>query len=293
MEKITKQLLKSSLSKTAWGAMVRGNTNPIARTTSIFSNQKEAKIIPALKAPLNKKTAQSVWICKSVTHLSTSNFRQTSFNRTFLTFLLNKILHSHSYEDKALREYESGHYHKAIQSYTKAILLRPNVPQLIYNRGLAKLRLGEFEAAIADFDMAIELANVLKSKLSQIEASHAEVVNNKDNTIIQKTLTLFESCQTRLFNNRSVAKIELGLYQEALADIDKTLALDPQFTTALYNRARANVGLRQFQMALNDLERFIELASHDTEGLKMVDQLKAWIFEQQSAEQNKPKNKPF
>jgi tetratricopeptide (TPR) repeat protein len=54
---------------------------------------------------------------------------------------------------------------------------------------------------------------------------------------------------------RGLAKGRLGQYQEAIADLTRALAIDPDRPFALYMRAGVYVSTRQFDKAINDLSR--------------------------------------
>ena len=48
-------------------------------------------------------------------------------------------------------------YLASIAAYSEAIKLKPKYADAYYNRGLAKVELGQFKDAIADYDVAIRL----------------------------------------------------------------------------------------------------------------------------------------
>ena len=63
------------------------------------------------------------------------------------------------YNNRGLAKAKSGEYEAAIEAYSAAILLNPNYAKAYNNRGVAKKRLGRYEAAIAD--MTLQYAWVL------------------------------------------------------------------------------------------------------------------------------------
>ena len=104
-----------------------------------------------------------------------------------------------------------GQYEAAIADYDNAIRLKPNYALAYNNRGLAKYYLGQYEAAIADYDNAIRL---------------------KPNYVFA-------------YNNRGLTKHDLGQYEAAIADYDNAIRLKPNYALAYRNRKRAKAKLGQ------------------------------------------------
>lgn len=48
-------------------------------------------------------------------------------------------------------------YHSAIEAFTQAVGVDPNLGRAFHNRGFASYKLEQFDAAVRDFDQAIEL----------------------------------------------------------------------------------------------------------------------------------------
>ena len=113
---------------------------------------------------------------------------------------------------------------KAIESYRKAAVLKPEVPEVHDNLGVALKRKGDLEPAIGSFSRALEL-----------KPDFAQAVSN-----------------------RGWAYVEQGKWQAARADFEKTLALQPEDEGALYGLARVRKELRDYagaQAALARLSR--------------------------------------
>ena len=60
--------------------------------------------------------------------------------------------------DRGNRYGRNGVYHRAIQDFTTAIEMEPELVEAWYNRGCSWYEVGELENAIADLTRAIELA---------------------------------------------------------------------------------------------------------------------------------------
>ena len=62
------------------------------------------------------------------------------------------------------------------------------------------------------------------------------------------------------YSNRGNAQNNLGRHEEAIADLDEAIRLNPDFAMAYYNRGRANTSLNHMDKARRDFEAAIALA---------------------------------
>jgi tetratricopeptide (TPR) repeat protein len=109
-----------------------------------------------------------------------------------------------------------------------------NLSAVEYNdRGITKVKGGDFNGAITDFSKAIEL----------------------------------KPRYANAYNNRGSARHDTGDLKGAIADYTKAIELDPGLATAFYNRGRARKQKGDFQDAIKDLTKAVELDSETGECL--------------------------
>ena len=123
-------------------------------------------------------------------------------------------------------KFELGQYESAIADYDMAIQLRPDYADAYNDRGVVKGKLGEYDAAIADYDKAIDL-----------EPDYAIA-----------------------YNNRGMAKSALKQYEAAITDYDEAIRLNPDYAMAYYNRGNANTNLGHVSEAAQDFQIALVLA---------------------------------
>ncbi len=114
-----------------------------------------------------------------------------------------------------------GDVDTAIASYRKVAALKPQVPEVHDNLGVALKRKGDLEPAIESFSRALEL----KPDFAQAAS------------------------------NRGWAYVEQGNWRAANADFEKALALQPDDEGALYGLARVRKELRDYSGAQDALAR--------------------------------------
>jgi tetratricopeptide (TPR) repeat protein len=145
-------------------------------------------------------------------------------------------------------------YAQALESYDRALAIRPGDRQALNNRGVALHALNRDEEALASYDRALAL-----------RPDYAEAYNNRANALraLGREAEALASCERALairpdypeaLCNRATALQDLGRHEEALAGSEQALALRPGYIEALNGRGNA----------LQALGRHIEaLAAYD------------------------------
>ena len=98
---------------------------------------------------------------------------------------------------------------KSIECFNRALELKPDYHEVIYNKGNALTNLGRYEEAIAEYDKALA-----------VKPDYHDAMNNK-----------------------GAALYSLGRYEEAIAEYDKALALKPDYHDAMNNKKLAQENL--------------------------------------------------
>ena len=119
-----------------------------------------------------------------------------------------------------------GRFEEALASYDAALALEPDNAVLLYNRGRTLQDLGRFEEALASYQYSLAL-----------NPNSAPTLNNAANTL------------------RALKR-----YPDALAFFDRALAIQPFYAEALYNRGNLQwSGNGDYHAALRDLEKALAL----------------------------------
>ncbi|HEY9852669.1 MAG TPA: tetratricopeptide repeat protein [Leptolyngbyaceae cyanobacterium] len=107
--------------------------------------------------------------------------------------------------NRGMNRCQQGAYEAAIRDFDQAIEINFNWAEAFYNRGLAFSKLGEYQKAIEDYSQALT-----------INSNWADVYNNRGNDYYK-----------------------LGDYEKAIADYDEAFKINPSLTEATKNRAIA------------------------------------------------------
>lgn len=126
---------------------------------------------------------------------------------------------------RGLAALRKGNYDRAIAEFTTSIRLNPKNANIYYNRGLAYSKKKDYVSAIADYTEALRL-------------------NPKD---------------ADTYFNRAFAYKRKGDYDRAIADYTQVIRLNPKDYTAYFNRAFAHDAKGDYDRAIADFTKSIQL----------------------------------
>jgi tetratricopeptide (TPR) repeat protein len=121
-----------------------------------------------------------------------------------------------------------GHYDEAIDEYTKAIELNPNLIKAYNNRATVYYYKEQYDLAIADCSKAIQL----------------------------------DSNYATAYNNRAWAYGGKGQWDLAIADCSRAIDINRDYAEAYYNRGFAHMQQGKKAEAIADFEKFITLTDN-------------------------------
>ena len=163
--------------------------------------------------------------------------------------------------NRGIAKYYLGQYEAAITDFDDAIQLKPDYTFAYNRRGLAKYYLGHYEAAITDFNNAIQLKPDSaiyyhnRGRAKHGLSQYEAAIADFDNAIQLK------SDHAAIYCNRAEAKRHLGQYKIAIWDYDSAIRLRPHYALAYYNRGNAKAKLGQTTEAEQDWRTALKLAT--------------------------------
>jgi tetratricopeptide (TPR) repeat protein len=152
---------------------------------------------------------------------------------------------------------------EAVDTYDRALAIRPNFFQGWCNRGVALERIGRLEEAIASYDRAIALradltaAHANRGNALAALGRHAAAVESFDRALATRP----DFAEIHLNRGNSLAR--LRQHDQALASYDRALAIRPDMAEAQFGRGIVFREQTRFEQAVNCFDRAIALNRND------------------------------
>ena len=170
-------------------------------------------------------------------------------------------------------------YTKAITYYTRALELKPDLPEAHTNRGNVYRETGEFDKAIEDYNSAIDY-----------NPDDANAYNNRGNAYFDKnefdkaiedynSATELKTDYDDAYYNRGSAYLIKGNLKLAFQNFNKAIELNPDNAEVYVIRGDTYLEKSDFDLALQDFNKAIELNPDNAEAY--VIRGSTWLHQQE------------
>lgn len=152
---------------------------------------------------------------------------------------------------------------RAIELYSRAIELEPDMVEAYINRGKCKHDIGNYAEAMIDYDDAIKLDNGDATVFFN-RGNLKDDLGDKKGALkdFDKAIEL-DSKYVGAYINRGSVKMDLGDNTGALKDFDTAIELNPTDATSYNNRALVLMKLGEFNKALDTINDALILDGYD------------------------------
>jgi tetratricopeptide (TPR) repeat protein len=190
---------------------------------------KLAKIKAYLEEGTDFEERSSLWFEKGLIHAA-ANEHQEEINSYDKALQIKPGFHQ-AWNSRGIALFDLGRNEEAIASYDKALQIKPDDHKAWYNRGNALFNLGRYEEAIASYDEALQI----------------------------------KPDDHKAWYNRGIALRKLGRNEEAISSYDEALQIKPDDHEAWYIRGIALRKLGRNEEAISSYDEALQIKPDDHE----------------------------
>jgi len=175
-------------------------------------------------------------------------------------------------------------YYLALNSFDRAIEFNPDDSKAWYNRGIAANSMGLYKQAVASFSRSLALKPGRAEAVGERRVALGKLVGLNDR---KAKFTPTSECPLEdylIWYNRGVELARKGGYSEAIACYEIVLEINSDFANAFYNKACCYALLGFADLALDNLQRAVELIPTLYRELALADPDLSCIWKQERFE---------
>lgn len=170
-----------------------------------------------------------------------------------------------NYYNIALIFQQFGDFKRAVETYDMYVAIPNQKPELLAdgynNRGISLRALKKPEAAVADFNKAIELNPAQPGFLVNRANAYVDMKNN-DLALADYAKAIAQDPKLGFaYSQRAVLLQQMGRNDDSIADLTKAIELDPANAEPFYNRGVAYSAKQDFPKAIADYDKYIAMAT--------------------------------
>ena len=171
------------------------------------------------------------------------------------------------YTKRAQSNLEIDEYQAAVTDFDRALELgAQQLGDIYYNRGFAKFNLEQYEDAIVDFDNAIIQGFAVPVAYMNRGRAKIELGQVRDAIDVDfSTALILDSQDAQTYLERGLAYFGLDSFQLAIDDFGNAIGLNGELAEAYYNRGLGHLEIKQRDSAKEDFDDAIRLDSDFTE----------------------------
>ncbi len=172
---------------------------------------------------------------------------------------------------------EAERFEEAIGDYSAALALSPECALVWDNRGVARLYLLDYYAALADFTQAVSYDPVYF--YSYANRAYVYALLEKPNWALEDARRALALCPELAPAHTVIgqALLQLGQLEEAVTALTQALALDPGCVQAPFYRAMVWLRLKRPQEARADLQLYLSRSDDQQNSTARQAQAHEWL----------------
>ncbi len=192
-------------------------------------------------------------------------------SETLWTYEIEKFPKAHlPYNNRGLVRQDRGDLKGAIEDFSKAVSLAPELAELHNNRGVALYLTGDFASAVRDYNAAITLDQAYRG-FHYNRGLAFQRLGNMAAAIEDYTTELkIDPLNTEAYLHRGLAFRDIGRADLAIEDLTNAVRLTPGSSRPYIDRGITHYSMQRFDLAIEDLNKALSISPEDKAALYYI-----------------------
>lgn len=217
----------------------------------------------ALLAKIPQRLAVYYWLDSAETAVQSGN--DTAAIATYTQVLQQQSDRAPVYFNRGMAYLRLADWQAALADFTEAIALKPDYPQAYYQRGNVRFNLGDSQGAQRDYSQAIALDPDFAKAYINRGSTYAALGQENQAIADYSAAIELNSRFAAPYLNRCLSYSNLGQQKNAIADCTQAINLRPNHPYSYQNRGLAYYRQQNWQKAIADFNIAIQLDPEDPE----------------------------
>lgn len=165
--------------------------------------------------------------------------------------------------EQGVAKLRNGEYEEAIANFEQAIELHPEHDEAWGQRGIAKFQIKDYPGALEDLTHVIRKNLPDHGKYLYYLARVKAELEDYEGAIEDYTKVIDLNQRIEAYHFRGFALFQVGAYEESIEDMDRVVTEDANSPTAYFLMGIAYNKLRRFEEAIENITKAIALKSKD------------------------------
>ncbi|MEK7250170.1 MAG: tetratricopeptide repeat protein [Bacteroidota bacterium] len=154
---------------------------------------------------------------------------------TLWTYVISRAPFPRAYNNFGMAQVEKRMYDEALQSFEKALKLRPDYGEAMWNMGIVYNKLGKTEKAIASYKRVIEIQPDYLDSYINLGTEYLNKGLVDSAIVTYKRALAVDSTFAKAYYNIALALMKQKKFSDAIVEHQKALALEPSNADVWYN----------------------------------------------------------
>lgn len=181
--------------------------------------------------------------------------------------------YAEGYVHRAIIHKEGRDLFRAMEDYSRALELRPDMPGVHYDLAQTLREVNLRGQAVNEYLRAIELDSLMIKAYNNLGITYGEMRQHDRAISCFEQVLKMDPNYIKAYNNLGASLAQAGREEDAIEAFKRAIEVDPEYMNTYKNLAMAYISLRRVDPAIKTLTKYLALNPDDKNAREILDKL--------------------